>query len=172
MYGKFGVILTSLAIMAGAAFGQPAPGPMHRPGGGMARGLAQLNLTDEQKTQLQGLRADYEKALVQLHAKIATARIDLRSLVQADKLDRAAIEKTVGTISDLQHQEKLALIDHLFKANALLSPEQQKKFKGMLGGMLSGNGMRGRMWLRGMQRMGNRPMQGKEESEPGEGPQR
>lgn len=104
-------------------------GPMHRENGPDRRMLKELQLTDQQKTEFRALRADMEKAMVKIQADIKSARIDLRQLVLADKPDRGAIEKKIKEISAFQHEAKMAIVNHLFTANAKLTPEQQKKFR-------------------------------------------
>jgi len=115
--------------------------------------MAKLNLSDKQKEEATKLRTDLEKSMVGVQSKIKLARIDLRTLVSADSPDRSAIEGKLKEISDLQYQAKKLAADHAFDFYALLTPEQQKTFKGGLmrmlgsGGMMRGRGMRwgGRM---------------------------
>jgi Spy/CpxP family protein refolding chaperone len=51
-------------------------------------------------------------------------------------------------INDFQYQAKKLTVDHLFAVHALLTPEQQKMFKGQLMKRLSGGEMRpmGHRW--------------------------
>jgi Spy/CpxP family protein refolding chaperone len=107
----------------------PGDAPMHRL-------MEELQLTDAQKTELKGLRAEMEKAMVKSQADIKTARIDLRQLVLAEKPDRGAIEKKIKEISAFQHEAKMTLVNHLFSVNAKLTPEQQKKFRDHMATML------------------------------------
>jgi len=155
---RFAVVLGMLAI-ASMAIAQPNAGPRHMT---MHQELmGKLNLTDQQKSDMQKLRFEMEKKQAQVQSKIRLQRIDLRELLAADKPDRAAIEKGIKTVSELQLQEKMNMVDHLFAVNALLTPEQQKIWKKNIGERLGGmsgemRGMGGRM--RGM-RHGDRGMQ-------------
>ena len=149
---RFVVVLGMLAF-ASMAIAQPDPGPRNMPR--HQEMMGKLNLTDQQKSDMQKLRLEMEKKQVQIQSKIQLQRIDLRELFAADKPDRAAIEKGIKAVSELQLQEKMNMVDHLFAVNALLTPEQQKIWKQTIGqrlGMMSGEmrGMRGRM--RGMWR--------------------
>ena len=94
-----------------------------------------LNLTDQQKEQMEKLRAENQRAQVQVRSKIQLARIDLRELYNAEKADKSAIEKKLKEISDLQHQMKINHLNHFFAVNAILTPEQQKVWKEHIGGM-------------------------------------
>jgi len=97
--------------------------------------VEQLNLTDTQAGQFKKLRLDHERKMLQNRNKLSEARLDLKALYMADKPDRGAIEKGLRTISDIQHQQKLAMVEHWFAVNAILSPEQQKLWKEHAGRM-------------------------------------
>ena len=97
--------------------------------------LEQLNLTDQQKGEMQKLRVEMEKQSVQTGAKIHLARIEMRELFTADKPDRGAIEKRMKEVSDLEFQMKLDRLNHMFAVNALLTPEQQKIWKQHMGSL-------------------------------------
>lgn len=133
------------ASLATAQPGATSPTPMrkHEPGRMRQQLFERLDLSDQQKVQMRKLRVENQKDMTELHAKIQIARLDLKELFAADKLDRGAIEKKISAISDLQHAAKIKMLDHLFAANALLSPEQQKIWKEHMGMM--GAGPRGPM---------------------------
>jgi len=121
-------------LAAGPLQAQPCCGAMRGAEAG-PRGprLDRLELTDTQEKQVEELRLAHQKKMVQIRSKIEDARIDLRSLMNADKPDRVAIEKTLGTISDQEHQMKLAWTGHWFNVNALLTPKQQEIWRDGLG---------------------------------------
>jgi periplasmic protein CpxP/Spy len=140
---RFAVV--ALFLAARVAFAQPSCGQgaccmndrPERPGMEL---MKDLNLSDKQMEELQGLRAKFEKQMIETQSKIRLLRVDLRELASSEKPDRAAIEKKLGDISDLQLKEKLALVEHLFQARGILTPEQQKKFRGHLMGRLLNEG--------------------------------
>ncbi|MBI4535147.1 MAG: Spy/CpxP family protein refolding chaperone [Ignavibacteriae bacterium] len=112
--------------------------------------MDRLNLTADQKTQMQKLHIDMQKRQAQQSAKIRTAQLELKELFLAEKLDRSAIEKAMKNIADLRQQAALSRVDHWFAVNAILTPEQQKIWKehfSMMDGEL-GEGMN-RMHHRG-----------------------
>jgi len=115
------------------AMAQPGPDPGGAGHGHDLWGMDKLKLTEQQQSDLRTVRADMQKAMVKIQSDIKIARIDLREMIAADKPDRPAIEKKVKDISALQTTAKLALVDHLFKVNAMLTPEQQKTFKQEMG---------------------------------------
>ncbi|MBI5472182.1 MAG: periplasmic heavy metal sensor [Ignavibacteriae bacterium] len=91
--------------------------------------MKDLNLTDAQETQVQKLQINLQKKQTDLRAKVQNLYLDTKEQFLADKVDRAAIEKNVKAISDIQEQMKLAMLNHWFDVNALLTPEQQKIWK-------------------------------------------
>jgi len=103
--------------------------------------MEKLGLSEKQKTDIAGLRTEMEKSMVGIQSKIKLARIDMRTLATADSPDKSSILGKVKEVSDLQYQAKKLAIDHLCAVYALLTPEQQKKFKDQMMMRLSG-GMR------------------------------
>jgi Spy/CpxP family protein refolding chaperone len=149
-----GVLIPMIVLAVSIAAAQPEPGQgpgegmMHRQGDPGQMMMERLKLTDQQKADMQKMRADMERSMVKTQSAIHLARIDLRQLVAAEKLDRTAIEKKVREISNLQQEAKSALIDHLFSVYAMLTPEQQKTFKQHMMSLLEdgpGQAMRQRM---------------------------
>ena len=137
--------LLAAAVVAVPLFAQPGPPddrPDHRPGHGACvcredgdrmsmRGkmMEALNLTEQQKVQMEKLRTDLEKNQVGVQGKIAVLRVELKELFQAENPDRSAIEKKMKEVSDLQHQLKINGLDHLFAVKGILTPDQQKIWK-------------------------------------------
>ena len=144
-------LLLALTMVGGAtALSQPDPAAHHAPlpQRGRREFMEKLGLNEKQKTDIAGLRTEMEKSLVGIQAKIKIARIDMKNLVAAESPDKAAIEGKMKEVSDLQYQAKKLTVDHLFAVYALLTPEQQKMFRGQMLKRLSGDGMRtmGRRW--------------------------
>jgi Spy/CpxP family protein refolding chaperone len=94
--------------------------------------LEKLNLSDVQKKDFEKLKSEFAKQRVEQQAKIKIAAIELHTLMKADSPDRDAIEKKINEISNLQAQNRMVGVDHWFSVNKLLSPDQQKVWRGML----------------------------------------
>jgi Spy/CpxP family protein refolding chaperone len=138
-------LLLALIMAGGAtALSQPDPAAHHAPlpQRGRREFMEKLGLNEKQKTDIAGLRTEMEKTMVGIQAKIKIARIDMRNLVAAESPDKGAIEGKMKEVNDLQYQAKKLTVDHIFAVYALLTPEQQKMFKGQLMKRLSGRGMR------------------------------
>jgi len=126
-----GVLIALICICGKVALAQPAEGheQMNRRSAGGGEFMERLKLTDAQKADMMKLRASMEKSMIDIQAKIKLARVDLRTLVAADAPDRTAVENKIKEINDLQYQSKKAMVDHLFDAYNLLTPDQRKTFK-------------------------------------------
>ncbi|MBW7887779.1 MAG: periplasmic heavy metal sensor [Bacteroidetes bacterium] len=117
----FAVLLFSFSF---ALFSQPMNGPR--------RGVNQLNLTDQQKDQFQKIHFDTQKKNIELTAKLATARVDLKQMLLGDKQEKSAVEKKLKEISDLQVSLKMNRFNDWTECNKILTPEQQKIWKQQL----------------------------------------
>ena len=95
--------------------------------------MEKLNLTDEQKKDVEKIHFDAEKQTIAQKAKVETAGIELRQLLKADAPDKSAIEKKIGDIADLRVQIHMIKINSWFAVNKLLTPDQQKIWKKALG---------------------------------------
>ncbi len=127
--------------------------------------MQKLNLSDDQLTQIKKIHMDFQRKQIQNEAKIRLARLDLSQMIQADKPDRSAIEKSIRDISSIETDTKLARVDQLLAIKNVLTPDQVKTFKQMM--MNRGGMMRGRMM---MMRRGRPGMFGESfDSAPGEG---
>jgi len=133
MHRHITALLTLLLIATSMTVGQPGDRPRDsRPDGPQAMRESfnkELQLTDAQESQMKKLRIDQQRKQTQVESKIKLARLDIHELFQAEKPDRAAIEKALRAISDLQFQAKTNHLDHWFAVYSILTPEQQKKWK-------------------------------------------
>jgi Spy/CpxP family protein refolding chaperone len=94
--------------------------------------MEKLNLTDEQKKDVEKIHFDSEKQTVAQRAKEETARIELQQLLKADAPDKSDIEKKINEIANLEVQMHMIKINSWFAVNKLLNPDQQKTWKKVL----------------------------------------
>jgi len=145
------MVLMAVAAAATVAIAQPSGrSAAAKPGERMERrvvmrkaAMEKLDLTDQQRADLAKARFAFQKQQIELQAKIRIARLEMREQMLADKPDRTALEKGIKAVSDLQYKAKLNRLDHMLAMRGILTPEQQKKMKGM-------------MWNRGERMMRNR----------------
>ncbi|HSB07190.1 MAG TPA: Spy/CpxP family protein refolding chaperone [Thermodesulfobacteriota bacterium] len=153
------------AYAQGPGFGPgPGAGPGHHPQrgerpcmGSQGPGKA-LNLTAEQKTNLNELRTKFREENAQLIGAVVTKRIELQSLWSNPKADAKAISDKEKELRDLRNQIMEKGVQMKLEARKFLTPEQIAQFGehrgwgrgGMMGqghGMGMGRGMGGMgMW--------------------------
>ena len=106
------------------------------------RGMAALELTDEQKEKVSDLRSAHQKAMVDLRAVHQKARIDLGEIRNEDNPSAADIQAKVDAVTAAQGKIMAREIQHNIDVKNLLTAEQKEK----LGEMRRGGreGFRGR----------------------------
>lgn len=100
-----------------------------------------LNLTAEQEQSIQNIRIAAAKDAIRRQADIKAARLDMMNAMRQDNPDFAAQRKFAKQISDLQLQQKLAMIDAMEKSYGVLTKDQKAKLPQMMmqrGGMMRG----------------------------------
>jgi Spy/CpxP family protein refolding chaperone len=94
--------------------------------------MEKLNLTDEQKKDIENIHFTGEKQSIALKAKVETLHLELRQLLKADSPDKSAIEKKIREIADQKIQMHMTKLDSWFAINKLLNSDQQKEWKKVL----------------------------------------
>jgi Spy/CpxP family protein refolding chaperone len=130
-------------------------GMMGRGGGMMGHGhmilrkldrlAEQLNLAEEQQTQIRSLARTHLKEAIQTRAAIATQRIDLIALLDAESVDLPEVKETLQSLASQQADLIFAHVTLMDEINQLLTPEQQQQFRTMRRQMMHGGGMMGVM---------------------------
>jgi Spy/CpxP family protein refolding chaperone len=87
----------------------------------------QLGLTTDQVTQLESLRAEFEKEAIRRSADIQVAETELAELLRAEQVDLTKVEAALGQLEGLRTDLRLSRIKILEQGKALLTPEQRKK---------------------------------------------
>jgi Spy/CpxP family protein refolding chaperone len=135
--------------------------------GGMFLGLLerlaqQLDLTDEQETQVRALVHAHLKETIRAQADLRVKRIDLRDLLDTEPVDLPRVKALLQTMASQRADLRFAHITLMQDINKLLTPAQQEKFRTIRGQMLRGRGamtgqgaMRGRRGMPGQGRMRN-----------------
>ena len=113
----------------------------------------QLELSDEQQTQAQALLRTHAKDGIRLQADIETASIDLQQLLDAQPVDMARVKTMLQTIAGKEADLRFLHIAAMQDVRALLTPEQQKQFRAVWGGMMGHGGKMHHKRMRGQRGM-------------------
>src|SRR5262245_11931471 len=97
----------------------------------MERLAQQLELSDEQRTQVQPLLLNYAKEAIRTRADIAVTRLDIRQLLQADQPDLSKVKDMLQNIASKEAQLRFARITTMQDIRKLLTPEQRKQWRAM-----------------------------------------
>jgi len=89
----------------------------------------QLALTADQERSLRELRANYEKEGIRRTSEIDVAELELRELLEQEKVDFIAVEASTKKAALLRADLRLARIKTIEAGKAVLTPEQQRKLE-------------------------------------------
>lgn len=137
------MVIASIAILVvGAAIFAVAQGPeamrkMHGPGGPHGHGdmlehmSRELNLTDEQKTQVKAIMDATETSAQGTHAKLDEVHKQLEAATANGQFDEGQVRTLANQLGQLQAD---MMVEHLrakSKVFAVLTPEQRTKAEAM-----------------------------------------
>ena len=127
------VIVLSL-FLTGAIWAQPQPAqnpPMGPPPAPMKmyRGL---NLTDQQRSQIEDLHLALQKKLVTQRADLQKLNAEYKLMLINPKVSESSLKAQLQKIADVQVKMKLERAKTQRKIRSLLNDEQKKKFDAMI----------------------------------------
>lgn len=115
-------LVTSLVSSAGAS-----PAPRGRHAAGLFKGLAALDLTQEQRTAIREILRSQRPAFRSVVERVREARAELRNAVSADPIDESLIRQKVQDLSRVGVDAALFRARIGAKIRAVLTDEQRKK---------------------------------------------
>jgi periplasmic protein CpxP/Spy len=116
--------------MRAAPQGQWGPPQAQGRGQGNARMLFRgMDLTDEQKEDLKALRDEHQDAVKEIRDEVRDVREELRDLMDDPIANKSDILKNMEKVSDLQAEQKILTVEHIYDAADLLDEEQLEKFE-------------------------------------------
>jgi Spy/CpxP family protein refolding chaperone len=92
-------------------------------------GLRALNLSEEQRAQIERLREETRRANWNVMGQLMSERFAMRQLMRAEKVDPAAVVAQQGKIDELSRQLLKARLETRNRIQAMLTPEQQRIFR-------------------------------------------
>ena len=101
-----------------------------------------LTLTDQQRTQVRTILYTHAKDRIRLQAELATLRLDVPPLLEAEPVDLAKVKQQFQSIAAKEADLHLAHVTAMQEIRKVLTPEQQQQFKTLRGRMMHEGGRR------------------------------
>ena len=90
--------------------------------------MKRLDLTDEQKEQVQEIHLNGQKAMLPMRNQLREEMARLRTLTTSENYDEQAVQETIQTIAGLRADMMLEQVSHHQEIRELLTDEQRIKF--------------------------------------------
>lgn len=105
---------------------QKGDAPARRQGenAGFGINLAGIELSDEQKDQLQQQMRDFQVNTAEIRQQLQFAEQDLRQEMRNDTVDQAKVDSLWAEITDLKQKVGEAQVNHMLALKGILTPEQ------------------------------------------------
>lgn len=87
-----------------------------------------LNLTLEQRDDFRMLKAKFHKSFDTLEVQIRDINKLLTEEVVKDEPNKQTIDSLIEQFSQVQREQKIAMVEHLMEIKSKCRPEQQEKF--------------------------------------------
>ncbi len=131
------LITLACSALTAAVYAHPGPGkdrkgpPEHSLGsrGGIKHELRELNLTPQQREQIQTLMQQAREAHTPKRDAIAAERRKLREIINTDPVNPGAIRAQTMRIAELEAELNTLRAQERVKVEAVLTPEQRAKMK-------------------------------------------
>jgi len=102
----------------------------------------QLKLTDQQRAQVRTILYTQAKEMIRLQAELATLRLDVAPLLEAEPVDLAKVKQQFQAMGAKEADLHLAHVTAMQEIRKVLTPEQQQQFKTLQGRMMREGGRR------------------------------
>ena len=137
------LLMLSLALLASASVLNAQP--MHEREGGpdgemccgqdnerhMERMTKELNLSKEQQAKAKAMHEKHQPAMKAQREKMKPLHDELRKLLEADKVDLAAVRNKLQAISAVNVEMRMLHIQGRLEFESILTPEQKAKMREM-----------------------------------------
>ncbi len=96
------------------------------------RNSEELKLTDDQVTKLKNLRDGFLREMIRARADIKIMRLDLRTALDAEKVDMADVEKRLRAVTKKRTDVRLERLRTIQSGKALLTADQSKQLRELI----------------------------------------
>ncbi len=114
------------ALMTSLSFSQPGMGMRRWRGEGQCSRASELNLSQEQRKNLDLLQQTYFREAQLLRLEIFTKNIELRELLTNPSVKVEIIRGKTSEIAEVKSKQEEKSVEYLIRIRNLLSPEQLK----------------------------------------------
>lgn len=87
-----------------------------------------LDLTDEQQSQIEDLRLNFEKEKLPMRSQIHKFRNDLKLEMVKDQLDQNKVNQLIDQIGSARMEMQKKRLSHMREVRNILNDDQKKKF--------------------------------------------
>ncbi len=87
-----------------------------------------LNLTETQEKQIETLRTEHQKNMIDLRSKLEKARIEAKEVIKKDDFTRSEYLATHDRLSKIQNEIHTAAANHRMDVLEVLNKDQRKTF--------------------------------------------
>ncbi|WP_133129272.1 Spy/CpxP family protein refolding chaperone [Legionella yabuuchiae] len=91
-----------------------------------------LDLTADQKKQIDAIKEDSKKQLMDIHQQMMNLKKQMKDLVTVDKLDESKVDELVNQKKELVAEKTKLMLQTKNKIYNVLNAEQKQKYESML----------------------------------------
>lgn len=136
------ILIPGLVLAQGWGRGPHGPGePGERH---MGRVFERLDLTEEQRAELEQKLPQFREAIQPSMERLREARSSLNDLIHAEQLDENAIRQAAADVAEIEADVAVARAQHFQQMRQILTPEQLEELQQMRKQMGQRRGPRGR----------------------------
>ena len=92
------------------------------------RGMMNLDLSDEQISEIRKMMLDFQKETLQLRNQIQMKQLEMRELMMEESFDMDQVRGKLEEIAQIQVELRMKAIERQTKVKELLTPEQLENF--------------------------------------------
>lgn len=119
------IVLASSLLLGGSVFAQNQRGP------GKENHMQPLELTVEQREQIEDLRFDQQENMIDIRAKLEKQELELRKLERANSPNQKKIHAQIDKLGATRTEMAKLKADHRLAVHELLNEEQREQLKAM-----------------------------------------
>lgn len=98
--------------------------------------IQEIKLTDQQRVPVWTILYNHTKEMIRLRAELATLRLDVPPLLEAEPVDLAKVKQQLLAIATKEADLQLAHVTAMQALRQVLTPDQRQQFKAVHGPMM------------------------------------